>query len=68
MSMLYDVFAAGIVLWLLLVFNVLVGLRVVRFPDRVQASVHRWISFALVAGWLALGVFALGTLVLGWFW
>jgi hypothetical protein len=67
MSMLYVVFVLGITLWLGLVFNALVGLRVVTFKGALHARVHRWVSFALIVGGLALGVLAIGTLVLGWF-
>lgn len=67
MNSLYLLIVFGIVLWLTLVFQTLVGLRIVRFRGALHAKVHRGISFALVVGGLAHGAFAIGSLVLGWF-
>jgi hypothetical protein len=64
---LYLVVVLGIVGFLLLVFEVLVGLRVVSFKGSLHTKVHRAIAFALVAWVLVHGVYALGTIVFGWF-
>jgi len=64
---LYLVVVLGIVGFLLLVFEVLVGLRVVNFKGSLHTKVHRTIAFALVAWVLVHGVYALGTIVFGWF-
>ena len=66
-SMVYVVIVLGIVLWLLLVFNVLVGLRVVVFKGALHAKVHRWIAYVLVLGGLTHAMLTVGTLVFGWF-
>lgn len=63
---LYLVAVAGIVAFLLLVFEALVGLKVITF-GRLQWKTHKTIAFTLVALTLAHGVYALGTLVYGWF-
>lgn len=67
MNMLYIVMVLAIVLWLALVFNALVGLRIVVFPEGVHSRVHQWISFALIVGGLVNGFLAMGTLFFGWF-
>jgi hypothetical protein len=67
MSMLYVVIVLGITLWLTLVFNTLLGLRVVKLKGVLHGRVHRWIAYALILGGLVHGFLALGTLVFGWF-
>lgn len=67
MTWLYVVIVAGITLWLTIVFQTLVGLRVVHFKGALHLKVHRWIAYALIAAGLIHGFFALGTLVFGWF-
>jgi hypothetical protein len=64
---LYLVVAGGIVMLLLLVFEVLLGLRVIKFKGRLHSKVHRIVAFTLVALALAHGTYALGTVVFGWF-
>lgn len=67
MTWLYVVIVAGITLWLTIVFQTLVGLRVVRFKGALHFKIHRWIAYGLIAAGLIHGFFALGTLVFGWF-
>ena len=64
---LYLVAVAGILLFLLLVFEALVGLRVITFRGRLHSRVHRYVAFTLIAFALMHGTYALGTLVFGWF-
>jgi hypothetical protein len=63
---LYIVAVAGIVAFLLLVFEALVGLKVIKF-GRTQWRTHRAIAFTLIALTLGHGVYAMGTLLFGWF-
>jgi hypothetical protein len=67
MNMLYVVIVLGITLWLTIVFNTLLGMRVVSFKGRLHSQVHRYVAFALVAVGIVHGFLALGTLVFGWF-
>lgn len=67
MTALYVVIALGATLWLVLVFQALVGLRMVRFSGRTHAKVHRWIAYGLIAVGLLHGLLALNLFVLGWF-
>jgi hypothetical protein len=64
---LYLVVAGGITMFLLLVFEVLLGLRVITFKGRLHSRVHRIVALTLVALALFHGTYALGTLVFGWF-
>lgn len=64
---LYIVAIAGVFLFLLLVFEALLGLRVITFKGRLHSRVHRYVAFTLVAFALIHGIYALGTLVFGWF-
>ncbi len=64
---LYIVAVAGVFLFLLLVFEALLGLRVITFKGRLHSRVHRYVAFTLVAFALIHGIYALGTLVFGWF-
>jgi len=64
---LYLVAVGGIVSFLLLVFEALLGLRVIRLKGVLHRKVHRAIAFALIALTLVHGTYALGTVVFGWF-
>jgi hypothetical protein len=64
---LYVVVIAGIFLYLLLVFEVLVGLRVISFKGPAHWRTHKAIAFTLAGLALVHGLFALGTLVFAWF-
>jgi hypothetical protein len=64
---LYVVVTAGIFMFLLLVFEVLVGQRIIKFKGATHRKVHRAIAYTLVAFALVHGLYALGTLVFGWF-
>jgi hypothetical protein len=63
---LYLVAVAGIVVFLLLVFEALVGLKIIKF-GRTQWKTHKWIAFTVIALALIHGIYALGTVVFGWF-
>lgn len=67
MNSLYLVIVLGITLWLTIVFEALVGLRIVRFKGALHSKVHRWIAYAIIAAGIVHGAFAFGSLVLGWF-
>jgi hypothetical protein len=64
---LYLIAVAGIFLFLLLVFEALLGLRAITFKGRLHSRIHRYVAFALIAFALIHGAYALGTLVFGWF-
>lgn len=64
---LYLVVVGGVVMFLLLVFQTLLGLRVIKLKGAAHSKVHRYIGFALIALALAHGTYALGTVVFGWF-
>jgi hypothetical protein len=64
---LYLVVVGGVVMFLLLVFQTLLGLRVIKFKGALHRKVHRYVSFALIALALVHGTYALGTVVFGWF-
>jgi hypothetical protein len=67
MNSLYLVVVLGITLWLTIVFEALVGLRIVSFKGALHAKVHRWIAYAIIVGGVVHGALAFGSLVLGWF-
>jgi len=64
---LYLVAAGGIAAFLLLVFQVLVGRRNIKFKGATHMKVHRRAAYVLVGIVAAHGLYALGTLVFGWF-
>jgi hypothetical protein len=64
---LYLVVVGGITMFLLLVFEVLLGLRIIKFEGRLHSRVHRIVAFTLLGLALAHGFYALGTVVFGWF-
>ena len=63
----YLVVVGGIAMFLLLVFQTLLGLRVVKLKGALHNKVHRCIALMLIALALAHGTYALGTVVFGWF-
>jgi len=63
----YLVVVGGITMFVLLVFQTLLGLRVIKFKGALHAKVHRYAAFVLIALALAHGTYALGTVVFGWF-
>lgn len=63
----YLVAAGGLTLLMLLIFQGLVGLRKIRFPGVWHLRVHRWTAYAMLAGAVGHGTFAVGTLIFGWF-
>jgi len=67
MTSLYLVIVLGMTLWLATVFEVLVGLRVVRFKGALHAKVHRRLAYAIIVGGIVHGALAFGSLVMGWF-
>lgn len=67
MNPIYIIAAGGMTLFLLLVFQVLVGKRIIRFKGALHLKMHTWLAYALVAFALFHGMFAAGKLVFGWF-
>jgi small-conductance mechanosensitive channel len=64
---LWGIVAVGIALWLTLVFEALLGTRVVALTGRLHWRVHRVIGFTLIGVGLLHGFAALGHFVFGWF-
>ncbi|MBU4557047.1 MAG: hypothetical protein KJ747_09265 [Actinobacteria bacterium] len=54
-----NIIAGGIVLFALLVFQMLVGLRVIHFKGKTHLKVHKWAAWALIAFALVHGSLAL---------
>lgn len=67
MDLLYVIIVAGIVLWLALLFEALLGLRIVKLKGPAHWRVHRYIAYLIIAGGLIHGFVAVGHLVFGWF-
>jgi hypothetical protein len=67
MDLLYVIVVAGIFLWLLLLFETLLGLRVIKLKGPLHSRVHRIVAYTLVFGGLIHGAAAVGHLVLGIF-
>lgn len=67
MNPIYLIAAGGFFLFLLLVFQTLLGLRKIKFKGPLHMKVHKWTAYAMIAFALFHGTFALGTLVFGWF-
>jgi hypothetical protein len=67
MNLLYVIVVAGIVLWLALVFEALLGLRVIKLKGVLHGRVHRILAYAIIAGGLIHGAVAVGHLALGLF-
>lgn len=64
---LWAILVAGILLFLTLVFEALLGTRVVALTGRLHWRVHRVIGFTLIGVGLLHGFAALGHFVFGWF-
>jgi hypothetical protein len=64
MSMLYAIAIAGAVLWLLLVFETLLGMRVIKLKGPLHSRVHRILAYVLIFGGLFHAAAAVGSLVL----
>ena len=67
MNTIYVIAAGGILMFLLLVFQVLVGKRIIHFKGKLHTRIHTWAAYALLVLALFHGTLALGTLVFGWF-
>jgi len=67
MSVLYLVIVVGIFMWAAIVFQALMGLRLVKLKGAAHWKVHRVLGIALVGIGLLHGVAALGLLVFAWF-
>jgi hypothetical protein len=65
--MVYVVIVLGIVLFATLVFNVLVGSRVLQFKGAMQFRVHKYAAYAMLAIACVHLFLALGTFVFAWF-
>jgi hypothetical protein len=51
----------GAFLWLLIVFQVLVGRRVIHFKGKLHMQIHRWTAYGMIAFALFHGLFATHT-------
>ncbi|MDO8964117.1 MAG: hypothetical protein Q7W30_06435 [Coriobacteriia bacterium] len=67
MNPLYIIAAGGMTLFLVLLFQVLVGKRIIKFKGPLHMKVHTWTAYALLVMALGHGFFAAGKLVFGWF-
>jgi hypothetical protein len=67
MDLLLVIIVFGIVLWLALVFEALLGMRVIKFKGVLHGRIHRYVAYFLVIGGLLHGFAAVGHLVLGLF-
>lgn len=67
MNALYVIAAGGIVMFLLIAFQVLVGKRIIKFKGKLHMRVHTWCAYALLVLALFHGAFAMGRLIFGWF-
>jgi hypothetical protein len=67
MGLLYGIIVVGIVLLLTLVFEALMGLRIVKFTGPAHWKIHRYLAFAIIAIGLIHGVLAVGHLIFAWF-
>ena len=67
MNPIYLIAAGGLTLLLGLCFQVLVGLRKIKFKGPLHAKIHKWTGYALIVMALFHGTFAAGKLIFGWF-
>jgi len=67
MSTLYIVIVVGIVLWAAIVFQALMGMRLVKLKGAAHWKVHRLVGLTMIAIGLLHGMAALGLLVFAWF-
>ena len=63
----YGIIVVGILIWLTLVFEALVGLRIIKFKGPAQWRIHRGIAYAIIGVGLLHGFAAVGHLLFGWF-
>jgi hypothetical protein len=67
MNPVYLLAVIGVFLFLGLVFEVLLGLRKIKFKGALHQKVHRWTAYTLLVLAALHGIYAMGTLVFGWF-
>lgn len=67
MSLLYWVIIFGIVIWLALAFEILLGLRIIKLKSPLQWKVHRIVALTILGLGLVHGFVAIGSFVFGWF-
>jgi hypothetical protein len=67
MDLLLLIIVAGIILWLTLVFEALLGMRVIKLKGPLHWRVHRILAYLIIAAGLIHGFVAVGHLVFGWF-
>ncbi len=67
MDLLWLIIIAGIVMFLALVFEALIGLRIVKFKGPLHWRVHRILAFLIIASAAVHGFAAYGHLIAGWF-
>lgn len=54
--------AGGSVLFVLMVFQILQGMRKSKFKGKLHLTVHKWVAFGILAGSVFHGLFALAYL------
>lgn len=54
--------AGGSAIFVLMVFQVLQGMRKIKFKGKLHLKVHKWTAYAILAGSVFHGVFALAYL------
>jgi hypothetical protein len=67
MNPVYLIAAGGVTLFLLLSFQVLVGLRKITFKGPLHMKVHRYAAYVLLAFAAFHGILAAGILIFAWF-
>jgi len=67
MNVTYLIAAGGLTLFLGLCFEVLVGLRKIKFKGPLQLKVHRYTAYTLLALGAGHGLFAAGRFLFGWY-
>jgi DMSO/TMAO reductase YedYZ heme-binding membrane subunit len=67
MGLLYAILAGGIVLFLCLVFQALLGLRIVKIKGPNHWKVHRYLAFTIIGLAAIHGFIAAGHIVFAWF-
>jgi hypothetical protein len=67
MNPLPIIITLGILMFVMTVFEALLGRRVIHFKGKTHALVHRYNGYAIIAIAVIHGTIALGTFVFGWF-
>ena len=67
MSLLYWIIIFGVVIWLALAFEILLGLRIVKLKGPMHWKVHRIIALSILGLGLIHAFVAVGSIVFGWF-